>query len=217
MEQWKEIFDGYLVSSFGNVDSFKRGKRHRLSQQIKNNGYLQVGLRVDGKQKYFCVHRLVATAFVSNPDGKPQVNHIDGNKQNNRAENLEWCTQEENQRHALATGLKITHCDEKAPAAKLTNEQVVYIRNNPDKLSCKQLGDMFGVRRTTIGEIQLGNHYKTVGGKIRNVIDTRITDDVRKEIKRLYKRGKRGHGTYTLAKKFGLGVTTVKSIVHEND
>ena len=79
-----------------------------LASQIRvgrNKRYLVVTAQVDGKQKHFYVHRLIATAFIPNPDKKTEVNHIDGNPLNNRVENLEWCTRSENAQHAYRTGL----------------------------------------------------------------------------------------------------------------
>lgn len=109
MELWKDIggFEGYYqVSTCGNVRSLTRfdGIRERKGQPIapvlKHNGYLQVGLRKHGKRKYVGVHRLVAEAFIPNPQNKPQVNHIDCDKQNNNVSNLEWATSRENLNHA---------------------------------------------------------------------------------------------------------------------
>lgn len=105
-EVWKDIPDypNYEVSSFGRV----RSKRtlHVLSQGLDGRGnYLHVNLWKNNKGKSINTHRLVATAFVSNPENKPEVNHIDGNKQNNRADNLEWVTMEENRQHASKHGL----------------------------------------------------------------------------------------------------------------
>ena len=89
MEKWKDVkdFEGYYqISNKGNVRSLTRfdGIRERKGQIIKPvlkyNGYLQVGLRKQGKRKYFGVHRLVAQHFISNPENKSQVNHIDCNK-----------------------------------------------------------------------------------------------------------------------------------------
>lgn len=115
MELWKDIegFEGYYqISNKGNVRSVNRfdGVHDRqgslIKPNLKQNGYLQVGLRKHGKRKWFGVHRLVAIHFIENPDNKPQVNHIDGNKLNNTTENLEWVTGKENQNHAAKMGLR---------------------------------------------------------------------------------------------------------------
>ncbi len=115
MEIWKDIngYEGYYqISNQGNVRSVDRfdGVHDRkgtiIRHGLKQNGYLQVGLRKHGTRKWFGVHRLVAIHFIKNPDNKPQVNHIDGNKQNNTVENLEWVTEKENQNHAARIGLR---------------------------------------------------------------------------------------------------------------
>lgn len=215
MEQWRKIFDGYFVSTLGNVESIKRGKRRRLKPSTKSNGYLQATLSIDGKTKCVGVHRLVAMAFLPNPDGKPQINHINGIKIDNRVENLEWVTPSENIRHAYATGLQVVRRDEDASVAKFTNEQVKFIRENPNHLTCKALAEIFGVAHTTISAIQLGYAYSSAGGTIRDRIDTRIPDDIREQIRAEYIPYKRGQGSHALAKKFGLGLTTIKTILHE--
>lgn len=76
-----------------------------LSHEPNDGGYKRINLLRDGKIKGFLVHRLVAEVFVSNPRNLPFVNHIDGNKINNHPSNLEWCTHQENMRHAVNTGL----------------------------------------------------------------------------------------------------------------
>ena len=91
-------FDGYCVTDDGKVYS-KKTQRF-LNQFPNHKGYLQVCLTIDGKKKTKRVHRLVAETFIANPENKPQVNHMDGNKRNNRVENLEWCTNSENQIHS---------------------------------------------------------------------------------------------------------------------
>jgi hypothetical protein len=99
MEQWKDIknYEGlYEISSIGNV---KRGDRY-LKPRFSHNGYYRIGLCKNSKQKWFQVHRLVAEAFIENPENKNQVNHKDGNKINNDINNLEWMTNSENIKHA---------------------------------------------------------------------------------------------------------------------
>lgn len=112
-EIWKDVvgYEGkYQVSNIGNVQSLKSrwGERsipHVMVPQLSGAGteqikYLRVLLTKNGQSKKILVHRLVASAFVTNHDNKPHVNHIDGNRLNNRIENLEWCTHRENMSHA---------------------------------------------------------------------------------------------------------------------
>lgn len=94
---------GNIVCDNGAVIS-RLGRR--LAVQISNAGYARVELHDRNVARKYSVHRLVAEAFVPNPEGKPHVNHIDGNKLNNAASNLEWTTQSENQLHAYRAGLQ---------------------------------------------------------------------------------------------------------------
>lgn len=105
-ELWMAIngFDGlYEVSSLGRIKSLRRNKI--TPQQKQNGGYLLVHLHNKGYRKACTVHRLVAMAFIPNPNNKGQVNHIDGNKQNNKVANLQWVTGKENMRHAFNNGM----------------------------------------------------------------------------------------------------------------
>lgn len=102
MEIWKDIegYEGlYQASNKGNIRSLNY-RRKGISKLLKlrevTKGYLQVVLWKNKKSKCFQVHRLVAEAFIPNPDNLPQVNHKDENKENNKIENLEWCTNEYN-------------------------------------------------------------------------------------------------------------------------
>jgi hypothetical protein len=97
-EIWKliEDYDGYEVSSFGRIRSWKYTNSPHLLKLLKVNGYFQVALCENGVATHFNVHRLVCKAFHPNPYNYKIANHIDGDKHNNNADNLEWCTQQEN-------------------------------------------------------------------------------------------------------------------------
>lgn len=109
MEVWKSVkgFEKYLaVSDEGRVKSFLRHPDGNiLKAQVDNKGYLRLTCTIEGEKVRFKVHRLVAEHFVENPEGKEQVNHKDGNKQNNAVSNLEWVTASENALHAVHNGL----------------------------------------------------------------------------------------------------------------
>ena len=112
MEIWKTI-EGtggiYEVSNTGKVrcTNYKMtGKTKELTAGEKAGGYLQLRVKIDGKLKTVVVHRLVAEAFIPNPENKPEVNHKDGNKKNNHIDNLEWATRSENIQHAVTAGLR---------------------------------------------------------------------------------------------------------------
>ena len=103
----------YTIDAQGNVESYRgTGRKPKrqlgskpLSATQDHKGYLYVTLCNEKGTKKFFVHKLVAEAFIPNPERKPQVNHIDGNKLNCKESNLEWCTNQENQDHARSTGL----------------------------------------------------------------------------------------------------------------
>lgn len=100
-EYWKLIkdYENYMVSSFGRVKSINynhSGKERILKLRTDRHGYLRVNLWKNNKQKNFLVHRLIAEAFLPNPNNYPCVNHRDENKQNNNVDNLEWCNSKYN-------------------------------------------------------------------------------------------------------------------------
>ena len=101
-EEWRDVLgfeELYQVSNLGNVRTVKRGEATVMSQKEHWNGYLSVHLRNKGVERRASVHRLVAEAFIPNPDGLRDVNHKNGIKTDNRVENLEWLSHSDNMRH----------------------------------------------------------------------------------------------------------------------
>ena len=217
-EIWRDVtgYEGvYQVSNLGRVKSFL-GKSPRILKAVPHsNGYLSICLCVNKKIKGYLLHRLVAEAFISNPDNKPQVNHINGIKTDNRVENLEWATEEENTRHALSIGL--TPQGERRTESKLTNEQALYIRKNPEGISQQKLAKNFGVSQSTIGRIQRGESYCIAGGEIRSKVERRLPDSIRNEIRRMYIKGSLEFGSTALSKKFKVSHKTILNVVKEGD
>ena len=100
-EEWKEIkdFNSYYVSNFGRIKH-----KNKILKPIKSrNGYLHIFLYKNKIKKQFLIHRLVAIEFIDNTSEYNEVNHIDSDKENNRIDNLEWCTRKQNVHHFLST------------------------------------------------------------------------------------------------------------------
>ena len=175
-EFWKIIegFPDYLISNKGNLKSVKTLKDVKLF--TKDDGYVSYTLRLDNKGYYKYIHRLVAEAFVDNPNNKGQVNHINGIKGDNRAENLEWVTPAENIRHAIETGLLKYKKKEKdiknskhskgedANGSLLNPEKVIKIRVLHETGEYKQveLAEMFGVNHRTINDVIKRRQWKHI-------------------------------------------------------
>jgi hypothetical protein len=166
-EIWKDIvgFEGlYQVSNLGNVKrlvSERVFEERLIGRSIDRYGYVKRVLSKNGNNNYFTEHRLVALAFIDNPLNKKTVNHINGIKIDNRVENLEWCTNEENMKHAIETGLK----DQKGikhHKCKLTEEQVLEIRKIGYSQTRTFLSKKYGVSRTNILGIIRGNFWKHI-------------------------------------------------------
>lgn len=179
-EEWKPVtgFDGYYeVSNFGRVKTCKHsfvrkdGKPMTIPERIINGsvdtkGYLQVDLKIDGKRYIRCIHRLVADAFIENPEKKDQVNHKDGNKLNNSVDNLEWVTCKENIRHAWGNHLNGPLKGEKHGNHILTDDAVRYIRENykprDKKNGMNALARKFGVSTYPIYRVLKGEGWKHI-------------------------------------------------------
>jgi len=163
----KQFKNSYMVSNKGNVKSvdrhvmhingrnnFYKGKPKKLSQN--SDGYLIVILSYKRFRKTCKVGRLVAKAFIENPENKPQTNHLDGIKTNNVVSNLEWCTQSENEQHAYRTGLKVKRYGEEVGGVKLNNQKVKLARCLHEVFSwslakiCKYFSSIWDITKPTI-------------------------------------------------------------------
>ena len=133
---WKDI-NGYKyhyqVNECGEVRKILNDKNILLKGGTYSNGYKFVSLSIETmKSKNVSRHRLVAEAFIPNPDKLPVVNHIDGNKQNNFVENLEWCTQKDNLKHALETGLIENQCKIRRKVTVKQGEHIILFDSMAD-------------------------------------------------------------------------------------
>lgn len=157
-ENWRDVLgfeELYQVSSFGNVRTIKKGEAE-MSQQENRNGYMTVHLRDKGVERRAMVHRLVAEAFIPNPDGLRDVNHKNGDKSDNRVENLEWVSHSDNMTHSFRElGQNVRHI------VQLDLDNNFIERWN----SIVEASEATGICRTDIGECCRGNRKHTKGYK----------------------------------------------------
>ena len=165
-ELWKDIhrYEGrYKISNTGRVFSSNRYYGSRiLKTRLSQFGYPYVVLCVNQNRKTIVVHRLVALAFLDKPKDKNNVNHIDGDKTNNKVENLEWCNASENQLHAVRTGLRKKLSGSDATNVKLSVEEVIYIRKNFKLKTKKYLSEKFNITVSNIYKIYNRETWKNI-------------------------------------------------------
>lgn len=166
---WKDVegFEGlYKVSNEGVVISTPRqGSRGGVTKYYKmSHGYYEYLLCKDGKMYHVMAHRLLAKHFIPNPDNKPCVNHIDGDRNNNSLENLEWVTYKENTQHAVRSGL-FNNKGENNPKTKLTDKEIYQIRDlHKHKVyNQKELAEIYGTCRSNVSYIVRNKTRKVAG------------------------------------------------------
>ena len=159
-EEWRPIAgsNGYAVSNLGRVTGATARGQRILKPSPTSLGYFRVDVYSGGSKKTRKVHRLVAEAFIPNPLHLPHVNHIDGDKSNNRIDNLEWVTARENQVHASKIGLKA--CGEKVFGARLRESDIPTIITYAKTMLPKDIAALYGVDRTTINRVVSGRSWR---------------------------------------------------------
>ena len=165
MENWKKIegYEKYSVSNLGRVrrDTSSKGTNPGRIMQGGNNkdGYKQVCLSKNGSTKTLILHRLVAKAFIPNPENLPEINHLNG-KTDNSAKSLEWSTRSRNMQHAYDTGLKTSPKGQYHPGSKLTDDEVFQIKKLlSENLSQYKIAKEFQVSVGTINKIKTGKTW----------------------------------------------------------
>lgn len=182
-EIWKDIpdYEGiYQVSTLGRIKLLDRVCTHYnsihgskflseriMKQEIGSNGYYRVNLTKNSKSKHPTVHRLVGLTFISNPENKPQINHLNGNKLDNRVDNLQWVSISENTIHAIETGLiKVRKGDEcsmrKIDSVKAKEIKELLFKKSENKLSLQKIADICGTTRNIVKDIHNGNSWKHI-------------------------------------------------------
>lgn len=181
-EEWKDIegYEGaYQVSRSGEVKGLPRRVYRRdgtkgamldervLKGAMNSSGYLTVTLSLNSKQKSSFIHRLVAEAFIENPNDFEQVNHKDRNKLNNHVENLEWVTPQENSAHGNSLESdKERNRGSSNPNSKLTEKCVIEIRRLRKKgIKIQEIADKFDIHNSSVSTICNNKSWKQIGDK----------------------------------------------------
>lgn len=155
MEIWKPIegTEGeFEISNKGNVRSKRKGRVYKILKPMKDSkGYLRIRNTINRERITFKIHREVAKAFIPNPEDKPQVNHINGIKDDNMVENLEWITGLENARHALRNGL----WDKNIEVLKKANKQ----KRRPVKAININTGEIIYFKTVSDAEKEIGTRH----------------------------------------------------------
>ena len=194
--EWRDIdgFEGlYQVNREGEVKSLQGWNGHsyiRRERLIKptmtTTGYKKVDLMKDGKKKTLKLHRVIANAFIPNPNKYPVINHIDGNPLNNTIENLEWCTQRANCQHAYDTGLH---------KKKLNELSIIDAYCNDDRLSASRVASAYNTTTSSVCKILKKHDVAIISNPSRYGIDIET-------IKREFDEG---YTNAELANKYGCG------------
>ena len=190
--RWKDVYiDGnkvpYQVSDIGLV--INCSTKRLLMGSPDKRGYIKVSIYMDNKLHTMAVHRLVAEAFIPNPDNKPTVNHKDGNKKNNNVENLEWMTHKENIQHAIDNGLRNID-GMNAPSNIYTDEQVHEVcRLLSDGKNPKEISELLGVSPNLPRRIKYRGKWKHISSQYNIPSANKIPYNTKSKAFKLLSRG----------------------------
>ena len=153
-EDWKDIkgYEGlYQVSNLGRVMTVKSKRLRKIN--MTHDGYCKINLSSNGESHWFRVHRLVAQAFIPNPEHKPEVNHIDEDKTNNNVDNLEWVTRKENANHGTLYGR----------LSKINGTSIICVESGVTYDSMSQCARLMKIQQSSISQMLSGKR-KSAGG-----------------------------------------------------
>ena len=164
----KKFNNKYVATENGRVFTFRANHHKWVEQKGREQSHGYVRMSIDGRDAY--LHRIVATCYVQNPHGYPEVNHINGNKKDNTANNLEWCTRAQNNKHAFETGLRSykelsimanspKNLEKAKKRRKITFNQAEEIRAITGATDT-EIALKYGISRATVYYIRKGKIYK---------------------------------------------------------
>lgn len=221
-ENYKKIITNesgttYYVSKTGKVIS-KKVHIHELKVFVTDKGYMYVKFTLGKKSRAKFIHRLVAQAYIPNPEKKPEVNHLDGNKSNNNVSNLEWVTSKENKKHARENDLSRFVSGEDSGSTSLTNKQIEKSCKmmEKNKLPLKEIAKKLNMPVDTLYSIRTKGMWKNISKKY-NFPKVPISNEVYKEhlLIKICKELEKGKlSNKEISKKYNVGISTVNDIKH---
>lgn len=204
-------YDQYAACSSGKIYSIRAGRF--LQPTIGRMGYCEVTLSQDGKRNNFSVHRLVAIAYIDNPDDAPVVNHKDGDKTNNRLSNLEWMTYQENSQHAVDTGLRVGTRNPDRSLDDETAHKVCQLLE--DNWRNKDIAALLNIKHTIVGNIRFGRDYADISCEynVRGTLPSRRKICTEKLI-RICEMLEDGYTYNEIADEVSISTSTISKIKH---